>query len=83
MTMLLQCLPDEHVSASPASLSVSSYFGPAISILGLCLRVQVTNLSNTRRLSVSLVTDGTFRVSCRMSIFFFKLWREKGKQTAR
>lgn len=42
-------------------------------ILGLYPRMHLTDLSKTSRLSVSLVTDGTFRVSCSMSIFFFRL----------
>lgn len=54
----------------------------------VCLYVHYTdsqgmypsNLSKTSRLSVSLVTDGTFRVSCRIPIFFFKLWGKKAKE---
>lgn len=52
-------------------------------IFGLYLRMHLTDLSKTSRLSVSLVTDGTFRVSCSMSIFFFRLWREEERQTVR
>lgn len=42
-----------------------------------------TNLSKTRRLTVSLATGGRFRVSCSIVSFFFRLLRKKQEECER